>query len=489
MVLGADPGSLDPDQTSLSAALQVDYFLYDSLVNIQPDGSLVSGLATTWSGTTTTATYTLKKGVTCSNGSPLTASVVAANINYIGNVKNASPRAGVWVPPGATATADDATGTVTVKSAVPDAFLVSDVGSAQIVCSAGAADRTTLKEGADGTGMYTLTTAVPGSSYTLTLRHGYTWGPAGFSSSTAGVPAQVVLKVVTNMTTAANLVEAGQANLAEVIGPDEARLKALKLYEQQVYSPLGELWFNEKPGMATADVAVRTALTQALQLSQLGQVLTGGTGSAATGLVAPALSPCKGNTVSGNLPSYSLAAAKSALDAAGWKAGANGIRSKGGVQLSLQLYYPTSLGSGAEAAAEFTQKAWQQVGASVSLHGITDPELDSEIVGGTAAWSAGFIPLGLTSPSQLVPFVSGPTPPKGADFAYIKNSAYTTDVTRAASAAGTAGCPSWDAAETALFKNVDLVPFADSATPTFAKGTTFQLAQGSVYPSSIRMLG
>jgi peptide/nickel transport system substrate-binding protein len=33
------------------------------------------------------------------------------------------------------------------------------------------------------------------------------------------------------------------------------------------------------------------------------------------------------------------------------------------------------------------------------------------------------------------------------------------------------------------------VPFVDSATPTFAKGATFELSQGSVVPSSLRMLG
>ena len=90
------------------------------------------------------------------------------------------------MPPGATATGDDATGVVTVKSAVPDAFLVSDVGQTEIVCGNGMKNRNLLKEGADGTGLYTLTSAVPGSSYTLTLRKGYTWGPGGVTSEHRG---------------------------------------------------------------------------------------------------------------------------------------------------------------------------------------------------------------------------------------------------------------------------------------------------------------
>jgi peptide/nickel transport system substrate-binding protein len=489
MLLPSDPGSLDPDLTSLSVTYETDNFLYDPLVDITPGGALTSGLATKWEGTTTTASFTLKKGVTCSDGTPLTASDVASNINFIGNPKNAASRMGVWVPPGATATADDTAGTVTVKSPVPDAFLVRDVGSTQIVCGGGLKNRGTLKNGADGTGLYKMTSSVPGSQYTLTLRKDYTWGPGGTTSSTTGLPATVTLKVVSNMTTAANLLLAGQANVAEIVGPDAQRLQAQKLYSQNVVAPLGELWFNEKPGMPGADPAVRRALTQAVQLPQLSQVLTSGTGKPATGFVAPALSPCHGNTVSGALPAYDQAAAKAALDAAGWKAAAGGIRAKNGVKLTIPVYYPTSLGSGVTASAQFLQQAWSGLGAQVTLRGITDPELDTLIIGGQAAWGASLVGFGLTEPSQLVSYVTGPVPPKGTNFASISNPAYTADVTKAAATADTAGCPMWNAAETALVKASDAVPFADSVIPTFAKGAVFQFSQGSIVPSSIRMLG
>ena len=471
VLLPSDPGSLDPDLTSISVAYQADYFLYDSLINFAPNGALEPGLATKWSGTTTSATFTVRKGVTCSDGSPLTAATVAANIDYIGDVKNASSRAGVWVEPGATATADDATGTVTVKSPVPDAFLVSDIGQTQIVCGPGLANRKLLQEGAEGTGLYTLTSSVPGSSYTLSLRKGYDWGPEGVTSATRGLPATVVLKVVTNMTTGANLLLSGAANIGEVVGADTQRLTGL--YSQSVDAPSGVLWFNQKPGAPTAQEAVRKALTQALQLTQLGQVLTSDTGTSATGMVAPALSPCKGNTVGSNLPVYDLTAAKAAL---------------AGKNLNLAVYYPTSV-TGAAAAAELMQSTWSQLGVKASLHGITDAELDSEIVGGAAAWQVAIVPIGLTSPNELVPFVSGATPPSGTDFSYIDNAAYTADVAKASAAAGSAGCPQWNAAETELYKAVDLVPFADSATASYAKGATFSLSRGSIEPASIRMLG
>ena len=52
-------------------------------------GGLVAGLADKWQGTTTKAMFTLRKGVTCSDGTPLTAGDVAANINFVGDTKNA----------------------------------------------------------------------------------------------------------------------------------------------------------------------------------------------------------------------------------------------------------------------------------------------------------------------------------------------------------------------------------------------------------------
>ena len=85
MAVSADPGNLDPHFTSLSVTLQVDNFLYDSLVNLDPDGKMVAGLAEKWEGTTTKATYTLRKGVTCADGSPLTATTVAENISFVGD--------------------------------------------------------------------------------------------------------------------------------------------------------------------------------------------------------------------------------------------------------------------------------------------------------------------------------------------------------------------------------------------------------------------
>ncbi|WP_454557280.1 ABC transporter substrate-binding protein, partial [Salmonella enterica] len=68
------------------------------------------------------------------------------------------------------------------------------------------------------------------------------------------------------------------------------------------------------------------------------------------------------------IPDFDLSAAKATLDAAGWTAGSDGKRSKDGKPLALRLFY--AAGEDARsAAAELTQSAWSDLGATVEVTG------------------------------------------------------------------------------------------------------------------------
>ncbi len=58
----------------------------------------------------------------------------------------------------------------------------------------------------------------------------------------------MTLKVVTNETTAANLLLTGGANLASIGGPDRTRLNKAKLFSTVTAAQPNELFFNENPG-------------------------------------------------------------------------------------------------------------------------------------------------------------------------------------------------------------------------------------------------
>jgi peptide/nickel transport system substrate-binding protein len=54
---------------------------------------------------------------------------------------------------------------------------------------------------------------------------------------------------------------------------------------------------------------------------------------------------------------------------------------------------------------------------------------------------------------------------------------------------GNDSCPEWEAAEAALFKSADVVPFANITVLTFHKGAELERAGNLWVPTSIRMLG
>jgi peptide/nickel transport system substrate-binding protein len=485
MTLNADPGNLDPQSAPTTVLFQVSKFGYDSLLSMSPeDGSIQSQLATDWSVDGTTVTLTLADGITCADGSPLTATDVVANLDYIADPANQSPFLGVYYPGGATAVADDAARTVTIRLAAPAPFVLNGLSDLPIVCAAGLADRTALASATAGSGPYVLSEAAPGDHYTYTVREGYAWGPDGATAE--GLPGTVVLRVVENPATAANLLLTGDVNAAAVIGPDAQRLAQEPLFRVDTAVVIGEMWFNHAEGRPGADPAVRMALTQGADLTQLQQVLTAGQGAPATTFAALAPVACPGDSISAVLPAFDATAAGAALDAAGWTVGADGIRAKDGQPLSVTFLHDTSAGAAGQAAAELAAQQWAAIGI-----GIVDKAqagaATQETLFGTGDWDVAWIALNVGSPDQLVPFLSGPgMADGGANFSGIANADYTAGVEAATAIPGTEGCPTWLDAESHLVSAADVVPFANSLVPTFGNGAEFAIS-GSLIPTSIRL--
>ncbi|MFN8520157.1 MAG: ABC transporter substrate-binding protein [Chloroflexota bacterium] len=487
MVLNADPGNLDPQSAPTSVLFQASRFAYDSLLSMSAeDGSIQSQLATDWAVDGTTVTLTLGDGITCSDGSPLTATDVVANLDYVADPANASPFLGTYYPAGATAVADDAARTVTITLAAPAPFVLNGLADLPIVCASGMADRTALASATAGTGPFVLTEAAPGDHYTYALREGYAWGPNGATTAEAGLPGTVVLRIVENPTTAANLLLTGDVSAATVVGPDAQRLAQESLFSVDTGVVIGEMWFNHAEGRPGADAAVRMALTQGADLTQLQQVLTGGQGAPATTFAALAPVACPGDSISGALPAFDATAAGAALDAAGWTLGADGIRAKDGQQLSVTFLHDTSAGTAGQAAAELATQQWTALGINVVDKAQTGAATQ-ETLFGTGDWDVAWIALNVSSPDQLVPFLSGAgMADGGANFSGIANDAYTAGVTAASAMAGTEGCATWLDAESNLVAAADVVPFANSVVPTFGNGAEFAIS-GSLIPTSIRM--
>lgn len=486
--LGGDPGNLNPLTTVQITTNTVLPYLYDTLVTLDEAGKPIPKLATKWQVTPTSVTFTLHKDVTCSDGTKLTPTHVAANYAYIKNPKNNSLAIGDNLPSADfTVKADDRAGTVTITVPEPYGFLLEGAGTLRIVCPRGLADNKLLARGADGTGPYTVVENVPDDHLTFAVRKDYRWGPNGATTNEPGIPAKVVYRIVQNETTAVNLLLSGQLDAAGAAGADRKRLEGRGYETSTDLGGPDEVWFNQRPGHPGRDLAVRKALTMALDLDQLTKVVSEGNGLRASSLAVLEPRPCRIETVPGTLPAHDPAAAKTALDQAGWAPGGDGIRQKGGRRLAVTLLYPSGSTSGA-AGMELIRQQWKDVGVDVKIRGEGENSFVKSLFQGADGWDVAFLTVAIVYPTTFVPFASGALSPAGQNFAAVSNAEYLRLATQARRTPGDPGCALWAQAEQALFRNLDVVPVATARATTYLNKLRYAPGMTEGEPTANRLI-
>lgn len=483
-VINADPGNLHPLITNLTSTQIVNAYSYDSLIDIDAQTRTVRPyLAESWSEEGNTLKFVLKKGITCADGTSFTAQTAADDINWVMDPENASPLRGSTVPMSTSASADG--DELTVTTAEPAPFLLSRVGALRLPCAATLEDPASIRSSSNGTGLFKVTEVVPNDHITMERRDGYTWSPNGETTSdTLGVPKTVTIKIVTDPSTTANLVLTGGVNAAAVTGSDEERVLAAGL-DSKTYTTLsGEFIFNHFAALPTADRAVRQALVQAVDLDDYTEITTGGKGTRARALAVSEPLACDYNSVEGTIPEFDVDAAKKTLSDAGWKAGADGILTKDGRPLALNVIFNNSRDTNS-AAAEYVATQWEGLGAKVKLTGGDYSFVIANTFSTTdlSSWDVSIgLTLGSDTPSIFAKYFTGPPKPEGVNFASLDNKKYIELSTQASLLPGDESCKVWEESERALFKDVDLLPVSTTPAHMFFNGAT------SIYPPSSGIL-
>jgi len=167
--LQADPTSLDPQKTSLTALFHVTEHIYSMLVRLKPDLTVEPDLAEKWdiSADGKTYTFTLRKGVKFHSGKPLVAADVKYTFDRLVDKATASPNATLLAPAESVAAPNETTVVITLKTA-DASFLTNLVAPATAIINKDAVDKYgDLTKNADGTGPFKFKEYVPNTRVVL----------------------------------------------------------------------------------------------------------------------------------------------------------------------------------------------------------------------------------------------------------------------------------------------------------------------------------
>jgi len=369
--VGSDAGCVDPQQVGSNDTIYSLRQIVDSLTDQDPEtGKIEPWLASSWdvSADQTTFTFHLRSGVTFSDGSALTAQVVKDNFDAVPNLGAKGLLAEGYLSGVQSTTVVDPL-TVRVKFQQPNAQFLQATSTFTLGIESAASVQKTPQEkcsqGVAASGPFVLSQYVANQSITLTKRAGYDWGSSLWSKKGEAYLDKLVFKVVPEPGVRTGSLESGQVDAIGSVGKaDEAALKSAGVSLQSRANPgvVFNLGLNNSRPLLQ-DVKVRQAIQVAIDRQQIVDTVFP-TGAQPATSVLSHTTPNYENL--GSELAYDPAKAKSLLDAAGWKAGSDGIRSKNGAKLSLTVDWFANAATN-QPALELVQQQLKAVGVDVVL--------------------------------------------------------------------------------------------------------------------------
>ncbi|MDB5092705.1 MAG: appA 2 [Candidatus Eremiobacteraeota bacterium] len=376
LVLGemTEPASLNPILLEGTLSGMVGGLLYSFLVTDDANGNLAPDAATEVptvanggiSAGGLRVTYHLRRGIRWHDGEPLTARDCVFTFRAIMNPRNnVQDRHGYDQIADVTAP-DDTTVVVRLKrpySPIVDTFLALNANypivPAHLLAKLPDLNQLDTQRYTVGSGPFRFVEWQHGDHLTLAANDAYFRGKPGLR--------KLIVAFVPSAPTVLNQLRTHELDGALTL-TDPALLGPLRAIvgTRVLTTPAWGVvmtYFNAQTGPA-ADVRVRRALTRAIDanlvMRRASQGLYGSAG---------ALRGLFGTYDSGpQLPSFDPAAAKTALDAAGWTSGGDGVRTKNGQRLSLSLVFSTAQPIFRVIATQM-QEELRAVGADAAIRG------------------------------------------------------------------------------------------------------------------------
>ena len=463
VVTDVSPQTLDPAKAVQNDAWFTE-LAYEPLIVRHADGTLVPGLAASWSYTgtgNTTFVLHLRSGVKFSDGGDLTAQTVVDDLKYVVASK------GQMAPflAGDTFTATDPL-TVTIKAGAPNPnfpqLLTQDYVVGGMISKAGLAAPSGLGTKTAGAGPYMLDAgqSVTGDHYT------YVPNPNYYDAKSVSWH-KVVIRVVSDVQSVLSTVQTGQADVAQ--GDPQTQAAARTAGLTVASSPL--LWSgvvladrDGKLAKPLADVRVRKALNYGTDRVSIVNALFKGLGEPTNQMTVP-----DGYGYDAQLNStypYDVNKAKSLLSAAGYGSG-------------FQLKIVTPDYQQLNILAQALKQQWQKIGVDLQ---ITD---DSDANKYAAAAFGGAFPAFMTSFGAIPVWMEGPSlfmPTAAFNPLHAADAGLTKLYNQEAVSSG--------AAQTALDKQIEgylvhqawFVPVVTTGLPYYARNTVSGISTSATEP-------
>lgn len=284
------PVSLDPAHANAdSVGSWYNQLSYDPLIRLAPDGTFKPDLATSWKFLDKGSKefqLTIRKGVTFSDGTALTAAAVVKSLKYyLANATNGQ----AWL--GGADTTVQATGTYTVvlhlgtaNSTLPG-YLTQRTLLGSVINPKGISDPEAMKSATFGAGPYVLDTAatIPSSSYVFVPNKKY-WNPSSIHY------AKVVIQVSASNAASLQAIESGEADIMRGDLSTATSAKAAGLKVVTAPTSLFGVDFVDRDGSvvpALKDVRVRQALAYAIDRKAITNAAWGADGKSGSALTLP----------------------------------------------------------------------------------------------------------------------------------------------------------------------------------------------------------
>ncbi|MGO8101305.1 ABC transporter substrate-binding protein [Rhizobium leguminosarum] len=317
----------------------------DKLLYVDADGKVSPWIAEKWEQNDTATEFTLhlKSGVTFSDGTPLDASAVVANLDiwYAGRKSDGINPIGLFPKTYDHAEAIDAA-TVKVFFKKPTLGFIPTLGyhgsiliSPKTIAQPAAQQADLSKT--SGSGPYLVDSWKEGDFVKLVKRKDYNWGPPAVGHTGPAFLDSITYKLVSEPSLRVAAVQSDQADVAYNASPQE--LESLKAEGFTIATPryLGFVngWAVNTKLAPYNDVKVRQALQAGINRQEIIDTVYTPDWKLATSFIQ---SNVPGATDQSDLLAYNPEKAEKLLDEAGWTKGANGIRTKNGEPLVLTLH-------------------------------------------------------------------------------------------------------------------------------------------------------